>query len=297
MNTKFPYEGRIDFDKYLDAYLQRDDAIRAIPTEAELKELAHKAIVREQMVLTPLPEGEAAQVGDTAALKTVSDLPKFNKERVTVTLGRGLYNRELEDALVGRRVGDSVSLIVQEKPVTAMILELKRKQTPEPTDEMVEALQAKDLHNQPIHTVAEYEAFVRDEKTMEILATVNYYVMEKIMADYPITDYDEEDIRILGELESEVFIRMFREQEGIDITRQVPKEWEEDMGIHSLGEFIAMRREWYQMKIQQCLIFLDVLGLPCEGKTDPLDHYEVLSELQEKMYDKIRTELERRNAR
>ncbi len=297
MNTKFPYEGRIDFDKYLDAYLQRDDAIRAMPTEAELKELARKAIVREQMVLAPLPEGEAAQVGDTAALKTVSELPKFNKERVTVTLGRGLYNRDLENALVGRRVGDSVSLTVQEKPVTAAILELKRKQTPEPTDEMVEALQAKDMDNQPIRTVAAYEAYVREEKTTEVLATVNYEVMEKILEDYPMTEYDEEDIRILGELEAEAFTRIFLEKDGIDLRQGVPKEWEEDWNVHSLADFIAMRHDWYQMKIQQCLTFLNILGLPCEGKTDPLDHYEVLSELQDKMFDKIRTELERRNAR
>lgn len=295
MNTKFPYEGRIDFDKYLDAYLQRQDAIRAIPTEAELKELARKAIVREQLVLAPLPEGEAAQVGDTAVLKTASALPKFNKERVTVTLGRGLYNRDLENALIGRRAGESVSLTVQDNEVSAAILELKRKQAPEPTDEMVEALQAKDMQNQSIHTVAEYEAYVREEKTTEALATVNYYVVEAILKDYPVTEFDEEDIRVLGQLEKATFIQLFREQEGIDLQQQVPESWGE-MGVHTLDEFIAVRREWYQMKIQQCLVFLNILGLPCEGKTDPMDHYEVLSELQDKMFDKIRAELERRNA-
>ena len=66
------------------------------------------------------------------------------------------------------------------------------------------------------------------------------------------------------------------------------------MNVHSLDDFIALRREWYQMKIRQGLIYLNILALPCEGKTDPLDHYEVLSELQMKMFDKIRMELERR---
>ena len=221
---------------------------------------------------------------------------KFNKERVTVTLGRGLYNRDLENALIGRRAGETVSLTVQENDVSATILELKRKQAPEPTNEMVEALQAKDMQQRLIHTVAEYEAYVREEKTTETLATVNYYVVEAILKDYPVTEFDEEDIRVLGWLEKETFIKLFREQEGIDLTQQVPKSWEEDMGIHSLEEFIAMRREWYQMKIQQCLVFLNILGLPCEGRTDPLDHYEVLSELQDKMFDKIHAELERRNA-
>lgn len=175
----------------------------------------------------------------------------------------------------------------------AQILELKRKQIPGPTDEMVQALQAKDFQGRLITNVADYEAFIRTEKTNEVLATVNYYVMEEIIKAYPMTAYDEEDIRVLGRLERPVFAKLLREQ-GLDPEKEVPPEWEKDMNVHSLDEFISLRREWYQMKIQQCLIYLNILGLPCQGKTDPLDHYEVLSELMEKMFAKIKKDLERR---
>ena len=40
MKTKFPYDGKIDGGKYLDEYLKREDAVRRIPTEEELRELA-----------------------------------------------------------------------------------------------------------------------------------------------------------------------------------------------------------------------------------------------------------------
>ena len=293
MNTVFPYKEQIDFEKYLDAYLQRDDAVRSVPTDAELKELARKAIVREQIVLLPLPAEEKARAGDTAVLKTESTLPKFNKDRVTVTLGRGLYSKELENSLIGKAAGETVSTVIQEQPVMAQILELKRKQTPDPTDEMVQALQAKDFQGRLITNVADYEAFIRTEKTNEVLATINYYVMEEIIKAYPMTAYDEEDIRVLGRLERPVFAKLLREQ-GLDPEKEVPPEWEKDMNVHSLDEFISLRREWYQMKIQQCLIYLNILGLPCQGKTDPLDHYEVLSELMEKMFAKIKKDLERR---
>ena len=293
MNTVFPYKEQIDFEKYLDAYLQRDDAVRSVPTDAELKELARKAIVREQIVLLPLPAEEKARAGDTAVLKTESTLPKFNKDRVTVTLGRGLYSKELENSLIGKAAGETVSTVIQEQPVKAQILELKRKQAPEPTDEMVQALQTKDFQGRLITNVADYEAFIRTEKTNEVLATVNYYVMEEIIKAYPMTAYDEEDIRVLGRLERPVFAKLLREQ-GLDPEKEVPPEWEKDMNVHSLDEFISLRREWYQMKIQQCLIYLNILGLPCQGKTDPLDHYEVLSELMEKMFAKIKKDLERR---
>lgn len=137
MNTKFPYEVKLDLEAWLNEYWQQDDAVRVLPEKEELNELARKGIVKDQLVL----------------------------------------------------------------------------------------------------------------------------------------------VVILGELEAEMFIRLFKEQDGIDLHTQVPKEWEEDMNVHSLEEFIALRHDWYQMKIHQCLLYLNLLELPCEGKTDPLDHYEVLAEL------------------
>ena len=294
MYTKFPYEEPIDFGKYLDEYLKRDGAIKSIPTDAELKELARKSIVREQLELVSLPQQEPAIAGDTAILKTVGQAPKFNKERVTVTLGRGLYNKDLESALIGCTVGQSVEMMIDDSPVSATVLELKRKQSPEPTDDMVVQLQVKDHQGNLITTVADYEAYIRQEKVMHTLAEVNFYVLTDIIKDYPMTEYDEEDIRILGQLEKENLSQLLRGQ-GLDPDKEVPKDWEEKMGIHSLDEFVEKRRDWYQMKIQQSYLLLNILGLPCEGKTDPLDHYEVMSELQMLVFDKIRAELERRN--
>ena len=73
MKTQFPYKERINFSAYIDRYLEREDAIRRLPTEEELKELARKSIVREQLVLAPLPEGTPAELGDTATLRTESE--------------------------------------------------------------------------------------------------------------------------------------------------------------------------------------------------------------------------------
>ena len=294
MKTQFPYQEKIDFSAYIDKYLEREDAIRRLPTEEELLELARKSIVREQLVLAPLPEGTAAEEGDTAVLKTESELPKFNKPGVTVTLGRGLYNRDLETAVIGLKAGDTAAVTVNGQPVKATVLALKRKQVPEPTDEMVRALGQKDLKGDPIGTVEEYEAYIREQKTLETLFNVGYYVMEDILRDYKVEDFDEDDIRILGELEAENFRKLFLEKEGIDLTKEVPQGWR-DQGVNSLEEFIAARYDWYKVKITQCLIYLNILDLPCEGKTDPTDHYEVLSELQMKVIELIKEELERRN--
>lgn len=294
MKTVFPYSCRIPFDQYLERYLAREDAIRSIPSDQELEELALQGIVKDRLQLQQLPGDTPAEEGDVAVVATASELPRYNKPKVTVTLGRGLYNKKLERALVGKRVGESCRVFIDETPVSATLLELRRKVVPQPTDEMVEQLHQTDLHNQPIHTVAEYKAYIKEQKITEVLSTVNYYVMTDIMQDYPITEFAESDLERLGELEADTFCKLFQEQEGIDLRKEVPASWQEDMGVHSLEEFIQARREWYQSKIQQCLILLNILGLPCEGKTDPLDHYEVLSELQDQMFQKIKAELERR---
>ena len=291
MKTKFPYEGKIDYQKYWDAYMQREDAVRSLPPEAELIELARKAIVKEHLVLQPVPAEEAAQIGDTVTMSTVSELPKFNKPKVTASLGRGLYHKELETMAVGKKAGDSFSLTIQEKAVDVTILEIKRKLAPEPTDEMVVAMGAKDYQDQLITTVDGYIRFILTQKIDMEVARVNYYIMEAILQDYPVTDYAESDIQALGELEKECFIRMFLEKEGVDLRETVPQSWTEDMGVHTIDEFIAMRYEWYKMKIHQCLVYQNILGLPDEGKTDPLDHYEVLSELMDQAMNMIKAKL------
>ncbi len=121
-------------------------------------------------------------------------------------------------------------------------------------------------------------------------------MMDAIIKDYPVTEYDEGDIKALSDLEREMFHKLFLEEKGIDLYQMSKEDMQEMWQCDSFDDFIDMRYEWYKMKIHQCLIYLNMLGLPSEGKTDPLDHYEVLSELTEMIYDKIKAELARRNA-
>lgn len=290
MKTKLPY-GKIDLQKYWNAYMEREDAIRHLPSEKELEVLAEKSIVKERLTLAALPEEEPAQRGDTVTMSTQSVLPKFNKAKVTVSLGRGLYNKELETMAIGKKAGDSFSLVIQGEQVSVAISGIQRKTAPKPTDEMVAAMGVKDNKNQPITTVESYVSFFKEQDVQMKLANINYYLMEAILNDYPVTEYDEGDIQRLGELERAFFIRTFLEQEGIDLTREVPKSWEED-GVHSMDEFIAQRYEWYKMKIHQCLVYQNLLDVPDTGAFDPLDHYEVLGELIMKMFDLIQKKLE-----
>ena len=294
MNTKFPYK-KVDFEKALNNYFQREDAITALPTPEEMRENAIKAIVKEHIALVSQPAGTCAERGDTLTLKTVSSLPKFNKPKVTVSIGRGLYDKGLEAAMVGKKAGDTCTVTVKEQNVEVTVLEIKRKMVPAPTDEMVVALQAKDFENKIITTADDYIAFVMKEKELSTLANINYYVMEEILKAYPIEAYDEDDIRILGELEHDAFRKIFLEREGVDLDALSPEQLQEKMNVRSFAEFMKMRYDWYKMKIQQCCVFAGILGIPLEGKYDPTSRYEVLSDLTNLMYERIKEELNRRN--
>lgn len=129
MRTQFPYPERIDLNAYLDVYFQQENAIQRLPTEEELLELARKSIVKDHLELVVLPADGTIQTGDTVTLRTVSALPKFNKERV-VTIDRGLYDKTLEEALASKKAGDSCEVTVKDQPVSATVLEIKRKTVP-----------------------------------------------------------------------------------------------------------------------------------------------------------------------
>lgn len=287
MKTKFPYD-KVEFEKYYNAYMEREDAIKSVPTEEELAELAHKGLVKDHLVLSPVSEGKPAQIGDTITFRTESEFPKFNKEKVTVSIGRGLYNKDLELGAVGRKVNDSYKLTVNDKPVTTTILEIKRKQEPaEVTDDMVVELQLKDEHGAPITTIEAYTAFMKLQKRMECLANINYYIMEKLLEDYPVTECAPEDLERLAELEKECFVKIYKEQEEIDVYAISREKAQEMWNCDSFDEFIKLRYEWYKMKVQQCLVYRNILGLEDDPASDYTDHYEVLSELQMKMFDML----------
>lgn len=284
LKTKFPYE-KVDFEKYYDAYMKREDAIKHVPSEKEIEELAFKGLVKDHLVLQQLPEGESAQIGDTLTFRSESELKKFNKEKVTVSIGRGLYNKELEQMAVDKKVGDCYELTIQDKPVKVTILEIKRKQAPkEATDEMVVELQMKDDQQKPITTVARYIEYMKESKRMECLAAINYYVMEDLLKDYPVPDCDPDDIERLAELEKVFFAKVFKEMDGIDVYALTKEEAQEKWQCDSFDDFIKLRYEWYKMKIQQCLIYRNILGLENDPKFDYTDHYEVLSELSDRMF-------------
>ncbi len=282
MKTKF--EGHVD----LTPYIENAD-LSYIPSEEDVDESVKKALTKGKLVLTELGEDAEIQAGDVVLLHTESGLSKFNKAKVPVTVGAGLYDNELEQAIIGLKVGDCKTVAVKNTPVSVKILQIKRKIVPELTDELVEEQAIED-----VHILTEYRKYYREKMMDSDIGRAMYEIMNKISDDYPVTEFDETDIATLGKLESDFYIELFQTERGVDLREDIPDSWKEDLHIKTLDEFIAMRHDWYQLKTHQSLLLLDILDLPCEGEYDPLLHYDAYSKMQMLMMKKLETELTRR---
>ena len=293
LKTVLPYEN-IDYEAYAERYFAEPEAMTELPDKEECAELARKNIVKGHIVLADLPQEEPVQAGDTVSFSCESTAAKYNKPKITVSVGRGLFDRDVEEQLIGRRAGDVIETSVNRVPVRVQILRVQRKQVPEPTDEMTAQMCVKDMQQQPVKTVAGYEKMIYQQKRVEVLSTVNYYITEPLFRDYPVEDCAEEDILALGVLEERMFYETFLRDEGIDLYKESKDAMQERWGCDSFRDFIAMRRDWYKIKIQQCLIYGRILGIPLQGEMDPTGRYEVLSDLILKMFDKTEEMMRRR---
>ena len=85
--------------------------------------------------------------GDTVTLSCRSENPRFNKENVTVPVGKGLFSKDLEAGLIGLPVGEPRSLDLNGTAVTLTVTKAIRTVLPELTDEVVASFGMEGVSN------------------------------------------------------------------------------------------------------------------------------------------------------
>lgn len=125
--------------------------IEAYPLEkVDISQFQKRFVVDEKAIQTAMnrlvnkhiswSEGEAAKAGDVVTCSMESSLEKFNRQNMQLTLGIGLFDKEVEAALVGVKAGDRVSLLKGGEKVEIQVLSVRNKHVPQLTDEMVQEL-------------------------------------------------------------------------------------------------------------------------------------------------------------
>lgn len=118
-------------------YHQDDLTPFCVPFEADRKELADDLLSLQKKYASRVP-ADRVEEGDVVTLCCRSKQPKFQKDSVTVSVGKGLYSKELEAQLPGMAAGQERELTAGGARVVVRVLDIKRAVLPELTDEFVD---------------------------------------------------------------------------------------------------------------------------------------------------------------
>ena len=262
-----------------------------LPSEAEIDAIMRKRLTKGALVLTTLGQDEPIQEGDAVIFAVTGGTGKYNKPKLMVTVGQGLYNKDIEAGMVGHRTGDSYDDQAEDVAVRITILEIRRKTVPEPTDEMAAAMGIEGVTN-----LGEYRVHLTNELTDHVVHPATAQVVEKLVEQAAPQKPDESVIRTLGELEWDFFCTIYKNEKGIDLEQLTSEELMEHFHCESKQAFLDMRRDWYITKARQCVVLGTALGVELTGELDALTQYEALSKLTMLLVDRVRAEIKGRNA-
>lgn len=129
--------------------------------------------------------------GDIAVIGLESAFERYNRPQLTLAVGSGLFDRELESQLIGKAVGETFTLTVKDTPVKVTVISGKRTVFPAPTDAAVKAYAAIAEDMDGVETVAQLRArakqqYLNEKKQEVIFGTVNE------IQDYVLTHSDWE---------------------------------------------------------------------------------------------------------
>lgn len=182
---------------------------RTLPVPEKLLELRVPTASVEQDVqtvatrfLTIEPVKDAVQMGDFVVLTPdapldigdITDYRAFaqaNQGEVQINVGKGFYDADWEQALVGKTLGDTVTLPQRGNGQTATLTQIKRRVTPALTDELVARMGLEG-----IDTIEAYRASVTDKYAKRAHQTnVNALVgmlTKQLVAQCKFADLSEE---------------------------------------------------------------------------------------------------------
>jgi len=275
--------------------------LSSIPSGQEIREAARWRLAKGYITLADLSEDEALQKGDSVQLRVESSMPRFNKERVTVDLGSGLYDKALEAGVVGRHVGDSGSVATRGAEVKYTVLSARRKSVPEPTDEMAEA-----QGWEGVHTVAEFTKRLGDDlQSMAITGLLDRF--QEHLADMAEIHVAPEDLTAMEGAYRNFWHRQLRSFLGLKDTDPLEDshglpEWLKNHDVESLGDLIRNSCADNERKLRVVLAACHALGRDPEAEYDPgtdaaifINKIQVVCDLRTKLEKTIQETITRRN--
>lgn len=219
------------------------------PRSVDLSALAVPVQVSEDAVeaelsRTVLPfvrwePAERAREGDMAVCRLVSSVPRYQKQRIKLMVGSGMFSPELEAALPGMEPGQEKTLELPEGTVTVTLLEVQRRRVPTLTDEMV-----RSLNLDGISTVEAYRRSLRrklrEQAALEVIQEPLDRLIQAVIDGSAFVLYRQEwEVLVRQRIERS---RVLFLQEGIDMEQARPEDFAGRIPVRSYYELLAMEQ-------------------------------------------------------
>ncbi|GGH50237.1 hypothetical protein GCM10008014_15200 [Paenibacillus silvae] len=182
------------------------DDMRGVPlTESELNERLDK-IAKRNVVTT---EVDIIEDGDSVVLDIKGDRDELNRNNLTLTIGLGLFDVEVEKQLIGMEKGETRSLKWKEQEdVVVEVKSVKRRSLAELTDNIISS-----LNIDGVNTVEEYkksllEEDLREKRLMAVTRDAIDYVLNN--SKFNIA---EQDISYLYDLTLKAYRNLANKEE------------------------------------------------------------------------------------
>ncbi len=186
--------------------------------------------------------------GDVAVCRLESQLTKFDRASVTLSVGSGLFDKELEAALLGRQSGESFAFSKDGEAVTVQILSVKNKNVPALTDVMVAGLGidgVQTIEGYRSYLIARQKEEQFEEESYEVVA----YIIGQVLTNSDLLIKQDDWQRYVNfELHK---IRTYALDEGKEIEKLQGDEWEGLVPVRSFFECVALLQNnaWEHMSM------------------------------------------------
>jgi FKBP-type peptidyl-prolyl cis-trans isomerase (trigger factor) len=165
---------------------------------------------------------------------------KLNKEKVSINVGLGLFNREIESALIGMKTDETKIISVDNESVSVYVINVKSNEIPDLTDEMVKKEKIENVNN--VKSLMEYLEELYENEKNKAINEKSYNLVENVIKQIIAKskfDINEEDIKYLSDLEINK-ARVLCELEGLVLEEMTPKDFEGKIPVRSYDEFLKM---------------------------------------------------------
>lgn len=204
------------------------------------KEFINKKILRIRKRNKILHEVEKVESGDIVVCSLKSKNPKFNREKVTINAGLGLFKREIEDALVGMNKGHIKTVDTGDGSVSIEVINVKRCEIPDLTDDMVKKEKIDNVTD--IKSLMEYLNLLYEEEKNKAINEKAYVLVDNVLKQVisrSRMEINEDDLQYLCQLEVQK-ARILAELEGLVLEMMTPEDFEGKIPVKSYDEFINM---------------------------------------------------------